>query len=148
MYTRILLSSPARIVCVRRLKSSVSQYEWTSIWFLFPKTEVFSIWKMTLKGTVTPPPTISCACEMYILLSFSFIPGPTLPQSPTTVTTYANALKKKKYYHSLSFSLSLSRSLCLLYIYMYIIFSVLRLCPLTKKKNKYIYYIRTPHNIR
>lgn len=30
--------------------------EQTSIWFLFPETEVFSIWKMTLKGTVTHPP--------------------------------------------------------------------------------------------
>lgn len=69
MYTRILLlSGPARIVCIRRLKSSVSQYEWTSFWFLFPETEVFSIWKMTLEGTVMPPPppptTIACSCEM------------------------------------------------------------------------------------
>lgn len=58
------------IVCVRRLKSSVSQYEWTSIyWFLFPETEVFSIWKMTLKGTVTPPSptTIVCAWEIIFL---------------------------------------------------------------------------------
>lgn len=53
MYTRILLSGLTRVVYIcRRLKSSVSQYEWTYFWFLFPETEVFSIWKMTLKGTV------------------------------------------------------------------------------------------------
>lgn len=55
----------------------MSQYEWTSIWFLFPETEVFSIWKMTLEGTVTrqPPTAIACACEMYFFLQPRLLPN-------------------------------------------------------------------------
>lgn len=88
----------------------MSQYEWTSIWFLFPETEVFSIWKMTLEGTVTrqPPTAIACACEMYFFLQPRLLPNSHIT---TSFSLFPFRFLIPFLYLSLSLSLSLAFSL-------------------------------------